>query len=160
MKRSTLSALLLAVSGPAMCAPPPGLRTALEKWSSPRTIARYQFSLVDLNGDGAMDAVVQVTDPSFCGNGGCPLVAFKGAGADFTLVGSSGMVRKPIYVLKEKQAGWNTLAAVVGLGNGAGLVPIHFKQQEGTYRSAPYMNAQIELTSQMTKQVLKFEEAP
>jgi hypothetical protein len=70
------------------------------------------------------------------------------------------MVRKPIYVLKETQAGWNTLAAIVGLGNGAGLVPIHFKQQEGTYRSAPHMNAQIQLTSDATKQVLEFEDGP
>ena len=160
MKRSTLSALLLVASVPAFCAPPPELRAALGKWASPRTIARYQFSMVDLNGDGKLDAVVQVTDPSFCGNGGCPLVAFMGTSSDFTLVGSSGLVRKPIYVLKEKQGGWHTLAAIAGLGNGAGLVPIHFQQQEGTYRSAPYMNAQIELTTEATKQALEFQEAP
>ena len=69
MNRSTLSALLLVVSAPAICAPPPALHAALEKWASPKSISRYQFSLVDLNGDGTLDAVVQVTDPSFCGRG-------------------------------------------------------------------------------------------
>lgn len=158
MNRSTLSAFLLMLSAPAICAPPPELRAALDEWASGRTIARYQFSMVDLNSDGRLDAVVQVTDQAFCGNGGCPLVAFRGTEAGFALVGSSGLVRKPIYVLKEANAGWHTLAAVVGLADRAGLVPIHFKQQEGTYRSAPHMNAQIELTSEATKQVLTFQD--
>jgi hypothetical protein len=72
--------------------------------------------------------VVHVTDPAFCGNGGCPVVAFKRVSAGFELVGSSGLVRKPIYVLNERQAGWYSLAAVVGFGDSAGVVPIRYKE--------------------------------
>jgi len=160
MRTLTFAALMLVATTPAVCAPPPDLRAALDKWASPRPIARFQFSLVDLNGDGIQDAVVHVTDPSFCGNGGCPIVQFKGETPGFTLVGSSGLVRKPIYVLKESQEGWHTLAAMIGLGNGAGIAPIRFKQQHGAYRSAPYSNAQISLNSQIIEQGLDFEEAP
>src|SRR5580698_3283958 len=155
MRKTILVVSMFVATTPAVCAPPSALRAALERWASPRPITRYQFSLVDLNGDGIPDAVVQVTDPAFCGNGGCPIVEFKGESAGFTLVGSSGLVRKPIYLLNEVQDGWHTLAAVVGLGDEAAVVPIRFKQQEGAYRSTPYVNAQINLTSQATKQVLE-----
>jgi hypothetical protein len=160
MSKIIVIALMFAATTPAIGAPPSTLRAALEQWASPRPISRYQFSLVDLNGDGILDAVVQVTDPAFCGNGGCPIVEFKGESSGFILVGSSGLVRKPIYLLNEVQDGWHTLAAVVGLGDEAGAVPIRFKQQQGAYRSTPYVNAQIKLTSQATKQVLEFEEVP
>jgi hypothetical protein len=159
MKNYFSIAFILATATPVLAAPPPELRPALEQWAAPRSIARYQFSLVDLNKDGTLDAVVHVTDPAFCGNGGCPVVTFKRASAGFELVGSSGMVRKPIYVLNELQAGWHTLAAVAGFGNAAGVVPIRFKEQQGTYRSAPQMNAHIDLKSPATKQALEFEEA-
>jgi hypothetical protein len=160
MRKTILVALMSVATTPAICAPPSALRAALEQWASPRPITRYQFALVDLNGDGILDAVVQVTDPAFCGNGGCPIVEFKGESAGFTLVGSSGLVRKPICLLNEMQDGWHTLAAVVGFADGAGVVPIRFKQQQGAYRSTPYVNAQIKLTSQAVKQLLDFEEAP
>ena len=160
MRTLTSAALMLVAATPAVCAPPSGLRAALDEWASPHSVARFQFSLVDLNSDGILDAVVHVTDPSFCGNGGCPIVELKGEAMGFTFVGSSGLVRKPIYVLKESQAGWHTLAAIVGLGNGAGITPIRFKQQQGAYRSAPYVNAKISLTSQVIQQGLNFEEAP
>jgi hypothetical protein len=116
--------------------------------------------MVDLNGDSSPETVVHVTDQSFCGNGGCPIVTFKRGATGLELVGSSGFVRKPIYVLNEVQGGWHTLAAVVGLGDGAGLVPIRYKEEQGAYRRAPYMNAHIELKTAATKQVLNFEEAP
>jgi hypothetical protein len=160
MKSLVLLALTLAGTTIVFAGPPPGLREALEKWAAPHAVARYQFSLVDLNGDGRPDAVVHVTDPEFCGNGGCPIVAFKCAATGYELLGSSGLVRKPIYVLNEIQAGWHSLAAVVGFGNGGGVVPIRFKEQQGTYRTRPYMNAHIALEAASTMQVLDFEEVP
>src|SRR5687767_7366188 len=128
MKKRTLAMMLLVMSVPALGAPPPELGGALDQWAAPRTVASYQFALVDLNADNDLEAVVHVTDQSFCGNGGCPIVTFRRAATGYELVGSSGFVRKPIYVLNEIQAGWNTLAAVVGLGAGAGLVPIRYKE--------------------------------
>lgn len=159
MKTCVLLALTLAVAAQAIAAPPPELRPALERWAAPRSIDRFQFSMVDLDNDGALDAVVHVTDPAFCGNGGCPVVTLKRALSGFELVGSSGLVRKPIYVLNERQAGWHSLAAVAGFGNAAGLVPIRYKEQEGTYRRFPQGNAHMDLKSNDTKQALNFEEA-
>jgi hypothetical protein len=160
MKALPLGALMLLVAAPALCAPPPGLREVLDQWGSHKPIARFQFTLVDLNDDGIMDAIVYVTDPSYCGNGGCPIVELKGEATGFTVIGSSGLVRKPIFVLNETQEGWHTLAALVGLGKAAGITPIRFRQPQGSYRSAPYLNAQISLTSPLIRQGLEFEEVP
>jgi hypothetical protein len=159
MKTHVLLALTLAIATQVAAAPPAELRPALEQWASPRSVARYQFSMIDLDKDGALDAVVHVTDPAFCGNGGCPVVAFKRTSAGFELVGSSGLVRKPIYVLNERQAGWHSLAAVVGFGDAAGVAPIRYKEQQGTYRTFPQLNVHIDLKSPDTKQALNFEEA-
>jgi hypothetical protein len=159
MKTYLSFALALVMATQVVAVPPPELRPALEQWAAPRPIARYQFSLVDLDKDGTLDAVVHVTDPAFCGNGGCPVVAFKRVAAGFELVGSSGLVRKPIYVLNERQSGWHSLAAVAGFGDAAGVVPIRYKEQQGSYRRSPQMNAHIELKSPDTKQALNFEEA-
>lgn len=158
MKKYLLPAILFLPLG-AMAAPPPELFPALQAWAGARSIERYQYSLVDLNADGASDAVVHVTDPKFCGNGGCPLVAFRKAGGGYELVASSGNVRKPIYLLEEVRYGWRTLAAVVGLGATAGMVPIRYKPPQGAYRSTPIIEPNIELTSAMTRQALDFEEA-
>jgi hypothetical protein len=160
MKKKTLTAMLIVITAPAFSAPPAELGSALNQWAAPRSVARYQFALVDLNDDKSLEVVVHVTDQSFCGNGGCPLVTFRRTATGYELVGSSGLVRKPVYVMNEVQGGWHTLAAVVGLGQHAGVVPIRFKEPQASYRSAPYMNAQIELTSRATKQALDFEEVP
>jgi hypothetical protein len=159
MKKYILSTILV-MSATAMAAPPPELSSALEAWASPRSIERYQFSPVDLNADGSLDIVVHVTDPKFCGGGGCPLVAFAKTATSYELVASSGNVHKPIYILEEMRNGWRTLAAVVGFGSTAGMVPIRYRVPQGAYRSMPIIEPTIELTSSMTKQVLNFEEVP
>jgi hypothetical protein len=160
MKRRMQPALLIILPALSLAAPPPGLDEALAKWAAPRPVARYQLALVDLNGDAQAEAVVHVTDPGFCGNGGCPLVAFHKAADGYQVVASSGLVRKPVYTLEEKRDGWNTLAAVVGFGDRQRVVPIRYQLQEQGYRRAPYLNPEIELTVPTTKQALNFEEVP
>ncbi len=158
MKTIVLAFVTVLAAGAAFGAPPSELRPALEKWASPQSVGRYQFALIDLNRDGLLDAVVHLTDPDFCGNGGCPLVTFKRVGEGYELIGSSGFVRKPVYVLNEAHGGWHTLASVVGLGDGAGLVPIRFKEQVRAYRSMPYLNPHLDLKAADTLQALNFEE--
>lgn len=160
MKHRALPAVLIAVPMLSLAAPPPGVGEALAAWAAPRPVARYQLALVDLNGDAEAEAVVHVTDPEFCGNGGCPLVVFSRTGDGYTLVASSGLVRKPVYTLEEKRDGWHTLAAVVGFGDRQRVVPIRYQQPVQAYRSAPYLNPEIELTTPKTKQALNFEEVP
>lgn len=158
MKTGVLTVMVFMCTTVA-AAPPPGLSSALVAWASPRPVERYQFSQVDLNADGALDAVVLVTDSRFCGGGGCPLVAFTRKGDGYELVASSGNARKPVYALEETRGGWRTLAAVVGFGASAGIVPIRYKTPPGAYRSMPIVEPQLELKTPLTKYVLPFEEA-
>lgn len=116
MRRSYAALLLLAASTAAYPAPPPGLSYSVSSWAAPRTVERYQFHLIDLNGDGIRDAVVYVTDRSFCGGAGCPLLTFKGVPESFDFIASSGAVQKPVYALEEVHNGWRTLAGFVGFG--------------------------------------------
>ena len=46
---------------------PPGLDVATRAWSEAPTNATYLLSLVDLNNDAILDAVVLSTDQSPCG---------------------------------------------------------------------------------------------
>ena len=158
MNRIVTLVLALACTAPALSAPPPALHAAIVQWAAPRTVERFQFSLVDLNADRIAEAVVHVTDPALCGNGGCPLLIFRGTATGFEHIANSGFVRKPIYILQETGNNWKTLAAVAGFGHAAGLVPIRFKSQIQGYRSTPVMNPHLELTAAMTERTLEFEE--
>jgi hypothetical protein len=156
MKRIACALVLVGFAIPALSAPPPALLAELSKWSAPATVSRFQFALADLNSDGNLDAVVHVTDPAFCGNGGCPLLVFKGNEGGYKQVADSGLVRKPIYILKEINFGWHSLGAVVGLEAGASVRPIRFLGTE--YRSNPIVRSTIGLSSQTSEQALEFEE--
>jgi hypothetical protein len=155
MKNIASAMVLFCLAIPALAEPPPKLRTEIQKWAAPAPISRFEFSLVDLNRDDVLDAVVRVTDAEHCGNGGCALLVFKGTPDGFEKVGDSGFVAKPIYVLKEVNFGWTSLAGVVGLGQGAGMRPLHYKGTE--YRSNPIMRGHMELTSSNHGPVLQFE---
>ena len=158
MKRMTSAIALLLLSVPAWSEPPPGLRDAVASWSAPAQVARFQYTLVDLNRDETPDAVVYVSDPALCGNGGCRLLTFKGTATGFEKIGDSGHVNKPIYLLKEVNSGWRSLAAVVGFGNYQELRPIRFLDPQ--YRSDPIVRGGVELASNNYEHVLKFEEYP
>lgn len=156
MNRMVLAAAACAFSGSALAAAPSALTAAIAQWASPAKVARYQYSMVDLNGDTVPDAVVLVTDPASCGNGGCPLLVFKGVGKGYEAIANSGFVRKPIYLLKERNYGWQSLAAVVGFEPGKDLTPIRYKGKE--YNSAPYNRMAVQLTSRTSDGALDFSE--
>jgi hypothetical protein len=158
MNRIVLTVALLGMNTLAFSSPPPGLAEAVAKWAAPAKIAQFDFSLVDLNSDGDVDAVVHVTDPSRCGNGGCPLLVFKHTSQGFEKIGDSGVVSKPIYLLRQVDSGWTSLAAKVGMGDGAGMRPIRFMDTE--YRPNPVMRAFMELRSENYQRSLDFERTP
>jgi hypothetical protein len=155
MNKIALTTVLLCVATSALAAPPPQLGEAVQKWAAPASVARFEFSLVDLNGDKRLDAVVRVTDADRCGNGGCILLTFKGTPEGFEKVGDSGYVAKPVYVLKEVLSGWTSLAGVVGMGQGAGVRPIRYMGTE--YRPNPIVRGHID--SQPSHQSPAFGEA-
>jgi hypothetical protein len=144
VNKIALTTVLLCATASVLAAPPPHLREAIQQWAAPGPVGRFEFSLVDLNNDKMLDAVVRITDPDRCGNGGCVLLMFKGTAEGYEQVGDSGYVAKPIYVLKEAIAGWTSLAGVVGLGQGAGVRPIRYMGTE--YRSNPIMRGQMEFS--------------
>jgi hypothetical protein len=76
----------------------------------------------------------------------------------FERVGDSGYVRKPVYLLKEVNSGWRSLAAVVGTGMYQDLRPIRFLGPE--YRSNPIVRGSVELVSNNYEHVLGFLEYP
>jgi chorismate synthase len=124
--------------------PPPQLRAAVEKWAAPASVTRFEFAFVDLNSDKTLDAVVRVTDADRCGNGGCILLVFKGTPDGYENVGDSGYVAKPIFVMKEVNSGWTSLAGVVGLSHGSGVRPIRYMGTK--YRSNPIVRGHVEIT--------------
>ena len=141
MNKIVSTTVLLFITTGALAAPPPLLREAVQRWAAPATVGRFEFSLVDLNADKRLDAVVRVLDADRCGNGGCVLLTFKATPEGYERVGDSGYVAKPIYVMKEVISGWTSLAGVVGMAQGAGVRPIRYMGSE--YRSNPIMRGQI-----------------
>jgi hypothetical protein len=158
MKRMTSAIALALLSLPAWSGPPPGVREAVASWAAPKEVTRFQYARVDLNRDSFPDVVVYVSDPAFCGNGGCRLLILKGTTTGYEEVGDSGYVRKPIYLLKEVNSGWHSIAAVVGFGSYQDLRPIRFMGP--AYRSDPIMRSGMELASNNYERVLTFEEEP
>jgi len=78
----------------------------------------FKYTLVDLNDDGIRDAIVLITDPDYCGSGGCSMLIVRGTSKGFRLVSSSTISRSPIFVSTERRYGWRTLLVTVG-GGGA-----------------------------------------
>ncbi len=107
-----VSALLMAGAASAQTAAPPELLQAVqahaEKAGVP-LVARWRHALTDLNGDRVDEAVVLMTDPAWCGTGGCKLLVFKGSRRGFTLQSQSSVSDVPIRVSPIVVAGWKSL---------------------------------------------------
>jgi hypothetical protein len=116
--------LLGATAGLAQTAPPPELAKAVqlhvEKAGEP-LVARWRHALADLNGDRIDDAVVLLTDPAWCGTGGCTLVVFKGSKKGYAVQSVSSVTDVPIRVSPLATGGWKTLI-VHSRGRGAVLM--------------------------------------
>jgi len=157
MKKSTVAVLALTLAHPALSAAPPELEVALAKWSAPEVLERYQYSLVDLNSDGKLDAIAFITDQDYCGNGGCSMVVLKGTDQGYEVVSASTLTQKPIFVLAEVRFGWHSLAvALGGFGREPGLVLLRFNGME--YPSNPKLQNRIQLSDRMSLGVLEFSE--
>jgi len=94
----------------------PAIDDQLKKLYDVDVAPLYKYVLTDLNGNGINDAVVLITDSSYCGSGGCNLVILKGQGSCFKLVSSSTIVREPIYKLDRLSYGWHVLGVFVSGG--------------------------------------------
>jgi len=96
----------------------PAIDAALAVHYKNRDPSSYRYALVDLNGDGILDAVVLITDPFYCGSGGCNLAILRGIGQSYVYISGSTISGAPIRVLTESRHGWRSLSVRVS-GGGA-----------------------------------------
>lgn len=99
---------------------PAGLSDAIRSYTRESALPRFQYALVDLNEDGLLDAVVLLTDRSWCGAGGCTMLIFKGSTHGFVLVSRAAISNAPIRVSADVRHGWHTLLVSV---QGGGITP-------------------------------------
>ena len=106
---------------------PPGLRAAIAKhdneqaeirhrlYGSPLEVAdpssyEFRYALVDLNGDGIVDAIVYFTQKQYCGSGGCSMEIYRGTKTGFVFLSGTLRVSPPILILTASAHGWKSLA--------------------------------------------------
>lgn len=73
--------------------------------------SRFQYTRVDLDGDGRRDALVLMTAPygTWCDLYGCTLYVMKAGAKDFTQVSQIHPVRTPLLVGDRRSNGWRDL---------------------------------------------------
>lgn len=143
---------------------PPDLRAAMVRYDTrqqelrhkafgamPREIDpsdyHFNYALVDLDGDGILDAVVFFTGREDCGSGGCAMRIMKGTKSGFAYVSGNTITRVPIYVLPSKTNGWSDIAVTVGGGGvGYGMVILKFngKKYSHTSNLAPSVTVNLD----------------
>jgi len=112
---------------PSVFAGTPAIDAALAAHYKHGAPKAYQYALVDLNGDAVPDAVVLISDPRYCGSGGCDLAILRGIGTSYQYVSGSIVSRVPMRVLKESRKGWKSLSvSVAGGGVKSGEVVLRF----------------------------------
>ncbi len=67
---------------------------------------KFQFSTIDLNGDGVNEIFVYLNSVSFCGSGGCTFLLLDNS---FNLITKFTVTRTPILVSEKVKNDWNKL---------------------------------------------------
>lgn len=73
--------------------------------------SRYDYTRVDLDGDGRRDALVMFSGPYsyWCDINGCSLSIFKATDNGFIPLSESFPVRGPLYVSENRTSGWRNI---------------------------------------------------
>lgn len=79
-------------------------------------VTTYKRADADLNGDSRSEAFIYVTDPSYCGTGGCTLVVLSPQGRGYRLVLRSTVTQLPIRLLPTSTRGWRDVGVTVAGG--------------------------------------------
>ena len=80
----------------------------------------YRYAQTDLNNDGKPEAVIYVTDPQYCGSGGCNLVVLTPQGSGWRQALNATVAQPPILVLAGTTHGWHDIGVSV---HGGGASP-------------------------------------
>src|ERR1044071_2771642 len=78
--------------------------------------AHYNRADTDLNGDGRSETFVYVTDPNYCGSGGCTLVVLSPQRRSYRIVLRSTVTQLPIRLLRTSTRGWRDIGVTVAGG--------------------------------------------
>ncbi|OAN11471.1 hypothetical protein A3K86_21270 [Photobacterium jeanii] len=88
--------------------------------------AQFTFAKHDLNQDGNQEYLVLMSDPYFCGSGGCNLYIFDDQGNELNYF---TVAKSPVSVGKQGESGW---ADLVMYSNGANRLMVHDGQHYPT----------------------------
>lgn len=121
------------------------IATFLAENDDPSISTPVKSELIDLNDDGALDALVLLVSANWCGSGGCTLLVFEGQeeglqtvtpGNGFRLVSQSTLIREPLIVSETRTQGWRDLVVNVS-GGGAKPTQVALQFDGQTYPSNP-----------------------
>ena len=70
---------------------------------------KFVDKMIDLNGDGVLDAIVLLQGMDWCGSGGCTMMVFEGCKDAMTFKSKSTVTDTPIRVAGTKTKGWSDL---------------------------------------------------
>ncbi|MFN4042176.1 MAG: hypothetical protein ACK4I0_10980 [Brevundimonas sp.] len=115
---------------------PAGLEAALRAMHADDGDLTYAFAPIDLNGDGADEALAYVMGPMVCGSGGCNLYVMAREGEGWRMAARTTVTRTPIGVLPTSTNGWRDLAVSVG-GGGAEAGSVRLAFDGRTYAANP-----------------------
>lgn len=73
--------------------------------------SQYQYTRIDLNGDGLREALVMFNLPHsyWCGWSGCTMAVFEAGDNHFTMLSQTSRIRGPIVVGQNKTNGWGDI---------------------------------------------------
>jgi hypothetical protein len=73
----------------------------------------YKRADADLNRDGNKESFIYITDPSYCGSGGCTLAILSLSKRGYRVVMRSTVTRLPIRLLSTSSHGWRDVGVTV-----------------------------------------------
>jgi len=81
--------------------------------------SRYQYSRIDLNGDGLRDALILFESPFsyWCTSSGCIMAVFQAHDQNFSMVSEIKNIRGPAMVSHETTNEWRDLIARISVKN-------------------------------------------
>lgn len=110
---------------------------------------RYFSAFVDLKDDGTHEVIVYVTDPQWCGSGGCTTLILAPQQSSYRIVTKITASRLPIRVITTKSYGWHDLGIWV---QGGGIQPGYEAKLSFNGKTYP-KNPSVPPAQQLTQKV-------
>lgn len=110
---------------------------------------RYEFTRIDLNGDGRREGIVMLKAPHqyWCGFNGCPMAVFEARNDGFNLMSEISPVRGPLIVSEAKSGGWRDIIVRVSGRTAWETKDVALRFDGRTYPPAPPMQPPIRVAS-------------